>query len=392
MLDKPLEQIMLADLEGLVKEGFPEGKTVDYKRDMYGKSDPDKRELLKDVSSFANTMGGDLIIGMDEANGSPTNIPGVAVANVDAEKLRLDEIIRRGIEPRIDFAIHTIDTGNGSSVFIIRVLESWILPHRVVYQGRFGEFWARNSAGKYSMDTTELRRAFNLSESLYDKVRDFRQERLAEIARGNTPIQLKDRARLIFHMIPLEAIRSRIALRINDVRAFAQSFPPIGSREVGGYSPRLNFDGIVFSSGGKPGSSENTYAQLYRNGIVEAVTDDVSYEDNGEIYLAPNRYEAHLIHELGVYLKSYKDLSISPPIWCFITLTGVKDASIRCPGRYLYTHHSVDRSSLNVPEFVVDDCDTPSIQILRPAFDLIWNAVGLSCSFNFDKDGAFKPV
>ena len=64
-------------------------------------------------------MGGDLIIGMDEANGIPTGIPGVSVANVDAEKLRLDEIIRRGIEPRIDFAIHTIDTGTGTTVFII---------------------------------------------------------------------------------------------------------------------------------------------------------------------------------------------------------------------------------------------------------------------------------
>jgi len=239
MLDKPLEQITLADLEELVREAIPEGKTLDYKRDLYGRNDPEKKELLKDASSFANTMGGDLIIGMDEANGIPTGIPGVTIANIDAEKLRLDETIRRGIEPRIDFAIHTIDTGIGTTVFLIRVRESWVLPHRVVYHGQFGEFWARNSAGKYSMDTTELRRAFNLSETLYDKVRAIRLERLAEIARGNTPIPLKNRARLIFHMMPLEAIRSHLSLRINDVRAFAQMFPPIGSRDVGGYGPRL---------------------------------------------------------------------------------------------------------------------------------------------------------
>ena len=392
MLDKPLEQITLSDLEDLIKECISEGKTIDYKRDMYGKIDPDKKELLKDASSFANTMGGDLVIGMDEANGVPTAIPGVSVSDVDAEKLRLDETIRRGIEPRIDFAIHTIGTETGTTVFIIRARESWILPHRVVYHGQFGEFWARNSAGKYSMDTTELRRAFNLSESVYEKVKSFRQERLDEIARGNTPIPLKERARLIVHLIPLEALRSRVSLRIDDVMAFAQSFPPIGSREVGGYGPRLTFDGIVLFSGGKPDSSENTYAQLYRNGIVEAVTDDISYEVDGKNHLAPNRYESHLLNELGVYLRSYKALSVSPPIWCLITLTGVKGASVRYSNYYLHTQHSIDRSVLQLPEFVVDDLDSSPVEILRPAFDLIWNAMGHPSSFNFDKDGKFKPV
>lgn len=392
MLEKPLEQITLVDLEDLVREGIPEGKTIDYKRDTYGRTDSEKKELLKDTSSFANTIGGDLIIGMAEANGVPTAIPGVPSVDVDAEKLRLDETIRRGIEPRIDFAIHAVETGSGTVVFIIRIRESWILPHRVVYQGKFGEFWARNSAGKYSMDTTELRRAFTLSETLYDKVRSFSQERLVEIGRGRTPIPLKDRARLVFHMIPLESFRSRIALRIHDVMAFAQKFPPIGSQHIGGYRPRLNFDGIVLYSGGNRESDVSTYTQLYRNGMVEAVTDNISYEEDGKTLLAPNWYEASLIHELGLYLKSYKALSVSPPIWCFMTLTGVNGASVQYPGWYRHTPHSIDRPDLAVPEFVVDDLDASPIDVLRPAFDLIWNALGLPCSFNFDKDGKWKPV
>ncbi len=126
--------------------------------------------------------------------------------------------------------------------------------------------------------------------------------------------------------------------------------------------------------------------------MLEAVTDNISYEENGKTYLAPNWYEVSLIHELGVYLRSYKALSVSPPIWCFITLTDVKDASVQYPGYLLHTRHSIDRSDLKLPEFVVNDLDTPSIEILRPAFDLIWNAMGLPCSFNFDKDGRFKPV
>ena len=34
MLDKPLEQISSADLQELVREAIPEGKTLDYKRDL----------------------------------------------------------------------------------------------------------------------------------------------------------------------------------------------------------------------------------------------------------------------------------------------------------------------------------------------------------------------
>jgi predicted HTH transcriptional regulator len=110
MIDKPLEQITYADLDRFVQEKWPEGKTVDYKRDLYGGKDEDKKELLKDASSFANTEGGDILIGVDEDKGLPIGIPGVTVADVDKEKLRLEEIIRRGLDPRIEFAIHHVTT------------------------------------------------------------------------------------------------------------------------------------------------------------------------------------------------------------------------------------------------------------------------------------------
>ena len=75
MIDKPLSQITFADIERVVAEKWPEGKTLDYKRDPYGNKDDDKKELLKDVSSFANTQGGDILIGVDEDKGVPTGIP-----------------------------------------------------------------------------------------------------------------------------------------------------------------------------------------------------------------------------------------------------------------------------------------------------------------------------
>ncbi len=124
MIDLPLEKISFSDIDQFVQQKWSEGKSIDYKRDAYGNRDEDKKELLKDVSSFANTIGGDILIGIDEDKGVPIGIPGIVLADVDKEKLRLEGIIRQGLEPRIDFGIHHVTLPSGSFVLIIRVKES----------------------------------------------------------------------------------------------------------------------------------------------------------------------------------------------------------------------------------------------------------------------------
>jgi predicted HTH transcriptional regulator len=98
---KPIDQITEADLTDLVTGGVSERKTLDYKRQLPDPNDAGKRELLADVSSFANTAGGDLIFGITESAGVPTSVPGVQIADTDQEILRLDSIIRTGLAPRI---------------------------------------------------------------------------------------------------------------------------------------------------------------------------------------------------------------------------------------------------------------------------------------------------
>ena len=43
-----------------------ESRYLDYKERLPGDSDEDKRELLADVTAFANTAGGDLLYGVRE--------------------------------------------------------------------------------------------------------------------------------------------------------------------------------------------------------------------------------------------------------------------------------------------------------------------------------------
>jgi len=54
------------DIQSLYDNGVPEGLYHEYKLEIYGNSDKDKKELLKDISSFANSFGGHLFIGVEE--------------------------------------------------------------------------------------------------------------------------------------------------------------------------------------------------------------------------------------------------------------------------------------------------------------------------------------
>jgi predicted HTH transcriptional regulator len=95
------EDISESDLNDLILAGVPEGLVVEYKREPYGNSDADKKEALKDITSFANSAGGHLIIGMKEAKGVPTELTGLEGVDPDALINRLESLVRDGVEPRI---------------------------------------------------------------------------------------------------------------------------------------------------------------------------------------------------------------------------------------------------------------------------------------------------
>ena len=97
MLDKPIADITADDIQHLVDEGTPEKRTLEFKTVLPGTKDSERKEFLADVSSFANAAGGDLIYGVATTDGRATAAPGVTAQNVEAELLRLDQMIRSGI-------------------------------------------------------------------------------------------------------------------------------------------------------------------------------------------------------------------------------------------------------------------------------------------------------
>jgi predicted HTH transcriptional regulator len=85
----PLTQVDESTLQRLIAAKVAEARDIEYKRDTYGGGDADHAEWLADASSFANTAGGDLIIGIKAIAGVPTTISPLTI-DLDHEILRLE--------------------------------------------------------------------------------------------------------------------------------------------------------------------------------------------------------------------------------------------------------------------------------------------------------------
>lgn len=103
MINLKLEEITQGDLQNLIDNKVVENRQIEYKLELSVNQASEKKEFLADVSSFANAAGGDLVIGMkaDSKTGEPIEINGLQLASVDAEILKIENLIRDGISPRI---------------------------------------------------------------------------------------------------------------------------------------------------------------------------------------------------------------------------------------------------------------------------------------------------
>jgi hypothetical protein len=385
-----LESINEETLQTLVSEKVAEGKTIEYKQVLPGNSDSEKKEFLADVSSFANAVGGDLMFGIREEGGLAVEVLGVQMADPDSEVLRLESMIRDGIQPRIPaVSSRAIHLQSGAYVVVIRIVKSWAAPHLVAFQN-YSRFYSRNSAGKYQLDVGEIRTAFALSESLSERFRNFRLDRLGKLVSNETPIPLEKNAKILLHLIPLSAFdRSTqydLAAAVKDV---TRLFPIYSSSIHGNH---YNFDGYLTYSQFAKSSSAHSYLQIFRNGIIEAAEAFMIRDQDGNRLIPSQAFEKELVAALPRLLQIQKMLGVQPPILVMLSFQGVSGSVMAVDrSRFMFEEaHPVDRDALILPEIMLESFECDASQVLKPLFDLVWNAAGWPRSMNYDKNGKWS--
>ena len=384
-----IEHVKIDDLEmdhiNQLLNNEIEKKTIDYKIKLSIDTDSEKKEFLADVTSFSNTSGGHLLYGIKEEQGIPTEITGLTIDDPDKLIQRIENIIRDGVEPNIPIKDIRIVCDETKKVLVIRLGESWVKPH-VVKLGSSFRFYARNSTGKYPLDLTELRSAFIMSESLNNKIRDFRAERVSSIISGNTPIDLKYSPNMVLHIIPVQSFSSKVSIDISNVVQHPK-LSTIGAQYI---NRRINLDGALSYAYSNEGTS-HSYTQFFRNGVIEAVVTDYFFIDNNTKYLRIHVLEDDVINYSEKHLSLLNELNINPPYLVMLSILNTKECKIKVSRSHLLRFDPVVRSNqIILPDIFLEKHPVKMSVELKPLFDLLWNAFGFPGSPNYDKEGNWR--
>ncbi len=393
-LEKPIEQVAEADLLTLIENGVSEWKTIDYKLTLPGKSDGDRKEFLGDVSSFANASGGHLVYGMREevreGRKVPVELSGVESGDADAAVLSCESSIRDGIRPRIPGVVaRPVKLENGKAAFVIRVPRSFASPHMVTYGGS-SRFYARNSNGKYPMDVDEIRAAFLLSDRVAERVRDFRLDRIAKIQADETPVPLPPVARVVLHVVPLDAFSAGKRFDpafLADLDPGRVPLYPLGKTE-GWSGSRYNLEGVVRYRLSAASGSASAYLQIFRDGSLEGVNASLLEPREGRHRVPSIAFEESVLNSALRYAQSLRRLQVDAPLAFMLTLLGVSQYRISYQGGSPgFEGDAFRKDVILIPALVVENYDADLASAMKPTFDMVWNAAGWAKSMCYDEAG-----
>ena len=380
MLDKPLSALTKIDIDDLIASGRMEDRRIEYKRSLPGNSDAEKKEFLADVSAFANALGGDILYGVVEEKGAPVEATGIASNDTDGTKLRLQNILESNLDPRLpSYALAAVNGFRDGAVIVLRVDSSWRAPHMVTYSGS-RRFYVRRDAQKVEMDVTDLRAAFVGSESLANRIRAFRDERLTNILAGTSPMGSAMLPTTVLHIVPVGA--AFLAADVDPRRA-SPAWQHLNKENgplqfVYSADVRPNLDGLLlYSRYYEPRvDASPAYVQVFRNGGVEFAEghDDRRVSDTltAAPYLDGGSLESTVLHTFKNYGAFRDAIGIGGPVLVMLSLVRVRSvpffAGERSGLRGLTTQHQFDRDVIVLPEVLVDSFSDASQQ-LRPERD-----------------------
>jgi len=393
LVETEIEKLTAENFENLVNNKVSESTTLEFKRDSYGDSLNDRKELLKDVTALANTRGGMILIGIDEVDGCASKITPFS-GNVDNEIQRLNDILQSSIEPIISqLEIKAISVNEGKCIIVIKVPASWAAPHRTNFKG-VKRFYRRHSSGVYEPDVTELKKMFIASIEHNDQFRYLRHEHINSVRNAEAPVAMPEifSSYMLLQIIPLQSIEHLVHLDLNayDLKNILK---PLGGA-VGGY--QYNIDGFLTFR-----SRFISYTQLYRNGIIETATCSIARKFNGnsesKAINGPS-LSADILGGTARYLSVLKNIGIRTPIRVYLTFLDVRN----CRFATYYDQSGYDQYGIGEDEalnFRKNDVLLPPVDImdygnrfatyefLRPIMDALWNADNRERCDYYDDNG-----
>lgn len=365
-----------------------EGLRTEFKRSV-GASEDDKAEWARDVTAFANTSGGVLLVGAVAADGVLTSLPGVP-GNVDDEVLRLDSILRDRVDPTVPgLELRRIEV-DGANVIVAIIPRSWRAPHLVRASRSRWQMTRRNSAGRYVLsDAGEIRSSFVESVDAEGSAARWHDDQVAAVLAGQTPMPVVGGPVMVMTFRPLGA-GAPGATNVLDVRNalgdLRRHFRPLtGGAAIGA---RPNVHGVYVADSETTASS---YAQLFRDGALTYVDHYPFAGDEGIV--ASGVLGQHILTGVVDAGDVQSLIGAQPPSVMQVTIHGVFQMELRlAKGRARIEDPFFTADHLRLPAVFLDTMDAGERRRLtRSVLDAIWNAAGLAACESLGDDGTWRP-
>ncbi len=369
--DVLFDNIQEENIRKLVEDSIAEGIYIEFKSETYGKNDEAKRELLSDVSAFANAQGGDLLLGVGAEAGQANTLPGIGMIDADQEILRLESIIKDGLEPRVaGIRSRVLKLSSGEKVIVIRIPASMIAPHRSVIS-KGGKFYRRNSAGKYEMDIQELREAFIGGDLLVDRFAGLHENAVAAAKGRNMPFSIGNLPAAVLSLTPLDYFRQ---IRDVELDEFNSQQPYL--KRPASTSWMTTLEGTLIHGLPTEGADSivEGYAHTHRSGLIEA-----AWRIGGPRQISP-KTEARL-----VFAKHFEDGLCDQVMTAENRLTqvGVSGPRIVAVTIINIMGYDLQRENFHGTPAYRDEATLPSLRLerinadtLKPIFNAFWRLFG----------------
>lgn len=382
IFNKNLNEISMDDIQSLIDNGVCENKNLDYKKELHIDTDSEKKEFLADISSFANSNGGDIIFGVEEDNVEkiPVSITGIKYQNEDVLLRRIEELIRQSIQPiilNIEYKVIEIEKGKG--ILIIQIPQSLNAPHRVEYKGH-NKFYTRNTKGKYQMDVSELRVSFNSGLNLEREIEEFKLNRYYEIIANKYNKLINNLPVFVIHYIPISSFNKSTHISINDIKT---TMAKVNSTALGnGYAKRTTLNGVAIDY---KDDNRSSFAVYKSNGIIEKAATSFFEKECVIKSITPNIkvdliFASKLIDRVIADFKEvkayYNILNINTPIILSCSILNAQGFTIPNSNGFYDIYGEIDRDMLLIDDIYIEDFKKQNELILKPIFDSIYNACG----------------
>jgi len=168
-------------VRSLIERKAPESGTLDYKANISIRSEKEKIEIAKDITSFANEKGGVLLYGVPEEYATSDSVPipkELAECGIELPN-GLPEIVENTmldiIEPSLpELEIRVLEFNSKSILFIYHP-ESWLKPHML--EGyKHGRYYKRGNFRAIIMDEKDIEAAYLFRKTIKVHADEFFQE------------------------------------------------------------------------------------------------------------------------------------------------------------------------------------------------------------------------